>query len=151
MEQCYRRSRSYYTVLGVNPEASPGEIRTAYRKLAMKWHPDRRGREPGLLEEANRKFQQIQEAYQVLSDEKRRALYDAGLYDPGQDDEDEVEGFHDFVQEMLSLMAEVRREGRENSLDDLRRMLGEIAGSFAPSQPSAYCFNGGGAPRNPKR
>ena len=46
----------------------------------------------------------------VLSDEKRRALYDAGMYDPLDDDQEEVEGFHDFLQEMLSLMATVGRE-----------------------------------------
>ncbi|XP_019704752.1 uncharacterized protein [Elaeis guineensis] len=105
------RPGSYYAVLGVRPDAPATEIRSAYRKLAMKWHPDRRrGREPWLVEEANKRFQQIQEAYQVLSDGKRRTLHDAGLYDPVQDDEEEVEGFHDFVQEMLTLMANVRRE-----------------------------------------
>uniref|UniRef100_A0A453F0W6 Uncharacterized protein n=1 Tax=Aegilops tauschii subsp. strangulata TaxID=200361 RepID=A0A453F0W6_AEGTS len=40
----------------------------------------------------------------------RRELYDAGMYDPLDDDQEEVEGFHDFLQEMLSLMATVGRE-----------------------------------------
>ena len=53
----------------------------------------------------------MHEAYQVLSDEKRRALYDSGMYDPLDDDQEEdVEGFHDFLQEMVSLMATVGRE-----------------------------------------
>nr|CAD1834212.1 unnamed protein product [Ananas comosus var. bracteatus] len=85
------RPKSYYQVLGVPRDASAGDVRAAYRRLAMKWHPDRSAREPWLVEEANRRFQQIQEAYKVLSDEKKRELYDAGFYDLIQEDEDEVE------------------------------------------------------------
>ncbi|CAL9116838.1 unnamed protein product [Musa acuminata var. zebrina] len=130
------RPASYYTVLGVGRDASVAEIRSAYRKLAMKWHPDRRGREPWTVEEAKRRFQQIHEAYQVLSDEKRRRLYDSGLYDPLQDDEEEVEGFHDFVQEMVSLMARVRREEKQYSMEELQQMLPEMAQDFgSPSWP----------------
>ncbi|XP_008800907.1 dnaJ homolog subfamily B member 3-like [Phoenix dactylifera] len=140
-EQCSGRPGSCYAVLGVRPDASAGEIRSAYRKLAMKWHPDKRGREPWLAEEANRRFQQIHEAYQVLSDEKRRTLYDAGLYDPVQDNEDEVEGFHDFVQEMLMLMRNVRREEKEHSLEELQQMLAEMARDFATPLSSPRWFD----------
>lgn len=80
---------SYYSILGVNSECSGEEIRRAYRKLAMQWHPDRWTRSPCLLGEAKRKFQQIQEAYSVLSDQRKRTMYDAGLYDP-DDEQDEV-------------------------------------------------------------
>lgn len=80
---------SYYSVLGVNSECSSEEIRRAYRKLAMQWHPDRWTRRPCLLGEAKRRFQQIQEAYSVLSDQRKRTMYDAGLYDP-DDEQDEV-------------------------------------------------------------
>ncbi|KAL8531828.1 hypothetical protein ACS0TY_008433 [Phlomoides rotata] len=55
----------YYSVLGVNTDASDNEIRRAYRKLAMQWHPDKWTRTPSLLGEAKQKFQQIQEAYSV--------------------------------------------------------------------------------------
>nr|CAD1823979.1 unnamed protein product [Ananas comosus var. bracteatus] len=162
-EQRNGRPRSYYAVLGVAADASRAEIRAAYRRLAMRWHPDRNGREPLMVDEAKRRFQVIQEAYQVLSDQKRRALYDAGLYDPVQDDEEEVEGFHDFMQEMLSLMATVRREVNfeyfkpvpvietQCSIEDLQRMLDEMAQSFAPTQPPTYCFGGKGTSTNPKR
>nr|GMD27667.1 DnaJ homolog subfamily B member 8-like isoform X2 [Ipomoea batatas] len=75
----------------------------------MQWHPDKWTKNPSLLGEAKRRFQQIQEAYSVLSDPRRRTLYDAGLYDSREDD-GEVEGFADFVQEMVSLMKDVRRE-----------------------------------------
>ncbi|KAH7676478.1 DnaJ domain-containing protein [Dioscorea alata] len=69
----------YYSCLGIRPSASSSEIRAAYRKLALKWHPDRN---PNAAGEAKGRFQRIQEAYSVLSDEDKRALYDAGAFDP---------------------------------------------------------------------
>ena len=61
----------FYRLLGVPREASEPEIKKAYRKLAMEYHPDR-NREPG----AEEKFKEITEAYQVLCDPQKRALYD---------------------------------------------------------------------------
>jgi molecular chaperone DnaJ len=66
------QKRDYYELLGVDRKASADEIRSAYRKLALKYHPDRN---PG-DKEAERKFKEISEAYDVLSDEKKRPLYD---------------------------------------------------------------------------
>jgi hypothetical protein len=63
-----------YTVLGVTPAATQGEIKKAYYKQARDHHPDRHRDDP----EASAKFQKIGEAYQILSDEKLRASYDAG-------------------------------------------------------------------------
>ncbi|KAF8390055.1 hypothetical protein HHK36_024576 [Tetracentron sinense] len=117
-------SRSYYSILGVHGGSSFAEIRSSYRKLAMQWHPDRWARTPSHLGEAKRKFQQIQEAYSVLSDQRKRAMYDAGFYDP---DEEEDEGFSDFLQEILSLMANVRREEKSYSMEELQQMLLEMA------------------------
>ncbi|MCS7168782.1 MAG: J domain-containing protein [Gemmatales bacterium] len=65
-------ARDYYEILGVPRNATLEEIKSAYRKLAMKYHPDRN---PG-DKEAERKFREVQEAYEVLSDEKKRAQYD---------------------------------------------------------------------------
>ena len=64
--------KDYYKVLGVGRKASSDDIRTAYRKLAMQFHPDKN---PG-DKKAEDKFKEINEAYQVLSDEQKRARYD---------------------------------------------------------------------------
>ena len=65
--------KDYYEVLGVKKEATPEEIRKAYKKLAIKWHPDKN---PDNKEEAEAKFKEISEAYSVLSDAEKRKEYD---------------------------------------------------------------------------
>ncbi|MGB9911449.1 MAG: DnaJ C-terminal domain-containing protein [Microgenomates group bacterium] len=63
--------KDYYEILGVSRDASLEEIKKAYRKLALEWHPDR-NKSP----EAEEKFKEINEAYEVLSDKEKRAAYD---------------------------------------------------------------------------
>jgi molecular chaperone DnaJ len=63
----------YYDVLGVQRGATSDQIKSAYRKAALKWHPDRN---PESKHEAEEKFRQASEAYSVLSDEQKRAVYD---------------------------------------------------------------------------
>src|SRR5215510_16358755 len=79
-------TRDYYEILSVEKTASGDEIKRSYRRLAMKFHPDRNPNDP----EAEAKFKEAAEAYEVLSDTERRTTYDryghAGLRGtPGHD------------------------------------------------------------------
>ena len=72
--------RDYYEILGVSRDASDDEIKHAYRKLALKYHPDHNPNNP----EAEQKFKEAAEAYDVLRNPERRANYDRfGTADPG--------------------------------------------------------------------
>lgn len=64
--------RDYYEVLGLKKNATPEEIKKTYRKLALKYHPDRNSSDSG----AEKKFKEINEAYQVLSNPEKKARYD---------------------------------------------------------------------------
>ena len=66
-------AQSYYDSLGVTKDASAAQIKRAYRKLAVKWHPDKN---PTNKEEAEQRFREIAEAYEVLSDDDARKNYD---------------------------------------------------------------------------
>jgi len=66
-------SDEYYTILGLSKSATEDEIKKAYRKLAIRWHPDKN---PDNKKEAEDKFKQISEAYSVLSDKEKKGLYD---------------------------------------------------------------------------
>jgi len=73
--------RDYYDVLGVSKDASQEELKKAYRKQALQWHPDR-NKSP----EAEKKFKEINEAYEVLSDGEKKAAYDQfghAAFEPG--------------------------------------------------------------------
>ncbi|MFA5167543.1 MAG: DnaJ domain-containing protein [Candidatus Omnitrophota bacterium] len=65
--------KDYYKALGVSESISADELKKVYRKLAVKYHPDKN---PGNTKQSEAKFKEISEAYYVLSDEKRRAQYD---------------------------------------------------------------------------
>src|SRR5581483_6736859 len=66
---------NYYETLGVTKSASAEDIKKAYRKQALEWHPDRH---PNDKEAAEKKFKEINEAYQVLSNPQKKQMYDAG-------------------------------------------------------------------------
>lgn len=63
----------YYNLLKVNRDATDDDLKRAYKRLAMKWHPDKN---PVNKKEAEAKFKQISEAYDVLSDPQKRQIYD---------------------------------------------------------------------------
>jgi molecular chaperone DnaJ len=94
----------YYEVLGVSKTASADEIRKAYRQLALKYHPDKN---PG-NKEAEAKFREIANAYEVLHDADKRAAYDSR----GQEGLDDI-GFHGF-----------------NSAEDIFSAFGDVFGDF---------------------
>ncbi len=95
-----RNQRDYYEVLGVTRTAAVDEIKSAYRKAALKWHPDR---SPENKSEAEVKFRECTEAYSVLSDTQKRQIYDtyghAGLSSSGAGqgfDHTVFQDFHDI-------------------------------------------------------
>jgi molecular chaperone DnaJ len=117
----------YYEVLGVSREASDQELKSAYRKLAMKYHPDRN---PG-DHAAEEKFKQASEAYQVLCDADKRAAYDryghagVGATGPGgfggfSGGVDIGDIFGDLFGEMFNMGGQQRGGSRQQRGDDLR-------------------------------
>ncbi|MGA8041410.1 MAG: molecular chaperone DnaJ [Terracidiphilus sp.] len=123
----------YYEVLGVSRDASDQELKSAYRKLAMKFHPDRN---PG-DHTAEEKFKEASEAYQVLSDSDKRAAYDryghagvGGAGAPGGGFSGFAGGvdlgdiFGDLFGEMFSMGGSQQRQTRQRRGDDLRYDLG---------------------------
>ncbi|XP_035475253.1 dnaJ homolog subfamily B member 6b isoform X4 [Scophthalmus maximus] len=68
-----RAMLEYYQILGVQKNATQEDIKKAYRKSALKWHPDKN---PDNKDEAEKKFKELSEAYEVLSDENKRNIYD---------------------------------------------------------------------------
>lgn len=68
------KEKNYYKILGVSRTAEKKAIKSAYRKLALEWHPDKNEDK----EKAEQMFQDISEAYEVLSDDELRAKYDRG-------------------------------------------------------------------------
>lgn len=97
---------NYYEVLNISKDADSKAISDAYKKLALQWHPDKN---PDNIDEANKRFKQISQAYQILSDSTNRLRYDRsqkmdGRYDDDSfdSDDDEFESFYNFVRpEML--------------------------------------------------
>lgn len=105
--------RDYYELLEVSRSATDAEIKKAYRKLAMKYHPDRNPNDSS----AEEKFKEIQKAYGVLSDQKKRAAYDqfghAGVDGPGG--QGGFGGFGDIFEDIFeNIFSGGRGSGRQS-------------------------------------
>ncbi len=89
--------KNYYKILGVNKDASADDIKKAFRKLALKHHPDKNQGN----KESEKKFKEINEAYEILKDDQKRAAYDkygsAGFQNSGGGFHSQAGGFEDFA------------------------------------------------------
>jgi len=116
--------RDYYEILGVARNATPDELKTVYRKLALKYHPDRN---PG-DKEAEEKFKEAAEAYEVLHDPQKRAIYDQyghqGLEGSGFSGfggfEDIFSSFSDIFEDFFGFGNSRRSQSRSQRGADLR-------------------------------
>jgi len=105
--------KDYYESLGVPKNASEDEIKKAYRKLAMKYHPDRNQGDAGKV--AEEKFKEVKEAYEMLSDAQKRAAYDqhgfAGV-DPNMRGGPGAEGFGGFAEAFGDIFGDMFGQSR---------------------------------------
>jgi curved DNA-binding protein len=139
-------SKDYYQILGVQKSASQEEIKKAYRKLAMKYHPDRNKEN----KEAESKFKEISEAYAVLSDPEKRKQYDmfgAEGFQQRFTQEDIFKGFDfsDIFKEFgFGHFGARSRGGGSNIFENL--FSGATAGSGYRAKPDSFgsFFNGFG-------
>ena len=152
--------RDYYEVLGVSKSASADEIKKAYRRLAMKFHPDRNTDDDGASE---KKFKQAKEAYEVLKDTEKKATYDQFGHDglragpSGQGGFHSAEGFGDIFGDVFGDIfgggrrgggAQVFRGadlGYELKLDLEAAVAGDTVEIDVPTQISCTTCGGSGA------
>jgi molecular chaperone DnaJ len=107
--------RDYYEVLGVNKDCAEDELKKAYRRLAMKWHPDRNPDNP----KAEEHFKEAKEAYEILSDASKRAAYDqfghAGVDPQAAAGAGGMGGFGDIFSDIFGEIFGGGRGGRRRS------------------------------------
>ena len=133
--------RDFYEVLGVAKNASDEDIKKAYRKLAMKYHPDRNQGDDTKAKEAEAKFKEGKEAYEMLSDAQKRAAYDqhghAGV-DPNM--RGGAEGFGGFGDAFGDIFGDIfggQRGGQRPAHDPELGQLDRLAGIPEPGNADA--------------
>jgi curved DNA-binding protein len=134
-------AEDYYNVLGVDKKASADEIKKAYRKLALKWHPDKNPNNKS----AEEKFKKISEAYAVLSDTEKRQQYDQfGSADQYRQQYSQEDIFRNFdINEILRGFGfEGGRGGGRTTFRTSRRGGGGSRDDY--DDPFAGLFGGGG-------
>lgn len=115
--------KNYYQMLGISRDANAEDIKKAFRKLAMRFHPDRNA---GNSEEAEERFKEINEAYEVLGNEQKRLHYDRLI------------GWSGYRQETI-VVEDIFSSTFKDSIDlDLIR---EIMQTFADLDPTFTAFN----------
>ncbi|CAI9267622.1 unnamed protein product [Lactuca saligna] len=130
------KSNDFYQVLGLEKGCTEAELKNAYKKLALRWHPDRclAFGDSKHVEEAKKKFQDIQEAYSVLSNANKRFMYDVGVYDS----DDDENGMADFLSEMAVLMSQNKpAENGEEAFQELKDLFEEMFESDIESLSSS--------------
>ncbi|GAV61408.1 DnaJ domain-containing protein [Cephalotus follicularis] len=135
------KNSDLYGVLGLHKECTATELRNAYKKLAMRWHPDRFSASGNskFMEEAKKKFQAIQQAYSVLSDANKRFMYDLGV----NDSDDDENGMGDFLNEMTMMMNQTKPNESFEELQELfKEMFQEGIDSFGSSSHTATSCRG---------
>ncbi len=141
--------KDYYAILGVSKDASPEEIKRAYRELAKKYHPDKNRGDP----EAEERFKEINEAYAVLSDPEKRAEYDRRGYVEGAEAYRNVypEDLFDLFEELFGVRIGGRGRPRGENLTlevevDLATLAkgGRVPLSYRRRVPCPSCGGAGG-------
>ena len=121
-------SKDYYAILGIDPTASADEIKKAFRKLAVKYHPDKNPDDKS----AEEKFKEFNEAYAVLGDPEKRKMYDTGGMDSFDFQGFSGAGFGDVFEHVGDIFSDIfGRTGRQRSAQRKNRDINiELTVSF---------------------
>lgn len=112
--------KDYYNILGLNQSATEDDIKKAYRKLAMQYHPDKN---PGNTE-AESKFKEIAEAYEILGDKEKKARYDSNKYSSNQHQYGDWGGFN-----YSDVMDDLKGTGFAEAFDKYFSNRGNVRGA----------------------